>query len=210
MDKPTRATAEIGAGEEGMGSGIFSISSSDKNSEIGKRKVQIYAANATRQNDSEESDYENSAENENIQRRDEYVRLRDEHVEAVVILKNEVGRDGTSDMDAILRNNGRLTFNLTPEQLCNSRKSISMGNFALDGTGVLARKSSLRKNSLHNNQSDLEKRLMMAKPKPVPDRAAILEGPKKILMPVFGDDRDCADVESFCEQKCRMNFDEIL
>ncbi|XP_055634959.1 tripartite motif-containing protein 45 isoform X2 [Toxorhynchites rutilus septentrionalis] len=210
MDKPTEATVDSGGGEQAAGSGIFSISTPDKNFEMGKRKVRIYATNATRQNDSEESDYETSAENEYVQKRDQYMRLRDEHVEAVVILKNETaGRGEPSDaMDAVLRNNGRLTFNLTPEELCDSRKSVSMGNFALDaGRGVGTRKSSLRKNSLHNNQSDLEKRLTMAKPKPVPDRAAIFGSPKKILMPVFGDDQEC---ESFCDQKCQMNFDEIL
>ncbi|XP_019547887.2 E3 ubiquitin-protein ligase TRIM45 [Aedes albopictus] len=160
--------------------------------------------------DTEENDYdEHTAESDNEPGigAQQYVRLNEEqHVEAVVILKN-AGTENESDaMEELLKSNGKLKFNLTPEQL---------GGIAGGGTTVIEnksipRKSSLRRNSVFSNQSDLEKQLVMEKPKPIPEPAGMYDVPRRILMPMFCEDQDFMDMNSFYDRNTQLKFDEIL
>ncbi|KFB53786.1 tripartite motif protein 45 [Anopheles sinensis] len=109
-----------------------------------------------------------------------YVRLQEEHIEAsVVVLKNGIVADeGTPDapMTSPRAPGGKLTFNLTPEQL-GTRSGTSRRTSRSGGAssalpvdfekslerplGVLGnpRKSSLRRSSVYSNQSELDKQL---------------------------------------------------
>ncbi|XP_055598722.1 uncharacterized protein LOC129748223 [Uranotaenia lowii] len=180
--------------------------------------------NQQRQTQSCESDDSDDGA-ENVPDLERYVRLSEEHVEAVVILKNEfrgeepTGTGGSMDALLLKNNNGKLTFNLTPAKLgnmtgfelvCDTRKSSSAGSICLvDGKGVV-RKSSLRRNSLYNNQFDLERQLLMDQPKPLPEVTGMYDIPKRILMPMFSEDQDFMDLNKFYDKKSQLKFDEIL
>ncbi|XP_058823512.1 E3 ubiquitin-protein ligase TRIM45 [Topomyia yanbarensis] len=177
------------------------------------QKVKISALDSSRRSNSEESDYEPSRDP------NRYVRLREEHVEAVVILRHgSIIREETKDAEALSRNNGKLTFNLTPEQLgnatscsvvCEAKKSSSVGSMSLEGKDG-TRKSSLRRNSLRSQQSELEKQLVLENPMPVPQQAGMYDIPKKILMPICSEERDFVDKSDTQDRKSHMKFDEIL
>lgn len=195
-----------------------SISSTDKNVLTRCRKVKNDASDASPaspspsgQSDTLESDYdENPAESDTeVRGLDQYVRLHEEqHVEAVVILKNGFKKDdlgASSEMEALLKSNGKLKFNLKPEQL----GSITGCSDSTDGTGI-QRKSSFRRNYLFSNQSDLEKQLAMERPKPVPEPVGMYNVPERILMPMFSEDQDFVDLKNFYDKKAQLKLDEIL
>lgn len=195
-----------------------SISSTDKNLHTRCRKVKNDASDASPpppspsgQTVTEGSDYdENPAESDTeVSGLAQYVRLKEEqHVEAVVILNNGFKKDdmgGSGEMEAFLKSNGKLKFNLRPEQL----GSITGCSDTTDGTGI-QRKSSFRRNYLFSNQSDLEKQLAMERPKPVPEPVGMFTVPKRILMPMFSEDQDFVDLNNFYDKKSQLKFDEIL
>ncbi|KAL1400069.1 hypothetical protein pipiens_002117 [Culex pipiens pipiens] len=183
----------------------------DKN-ELGRRrqKVQIDALDTPPTRDSPDSDEDGS---EGGPGQNRYVRLREEHVEAVVILRNSIKREdlkGINDVESLWSSNGKLTFNLTPEQLGGGAGGgLGFGPGEEDKPS-LARKSSLRRNSLYSNQLDLEKRLQMELPKPVPELGGMYDVPQKILMPMFCEDQDWMDMNSFQDKNRQPKFDEIL
>ncbi|XP_053692347.1 tripartite motif-containing protein 45 [Sabethes cyaneus] len=171
-----------------------------------------------RQSDSEDSDLENPAKSREV---DRYIRLREEHVEAVVILKKESVQDSFDKPDneeSLVKNNGKLTFNLTPEQLGNVTgcgavsdvKKINPPGSAFSEDKSITRKSSLRRNSLHCNQIELEKLYTMEPPKPIPQIAGLFDVPKKILMPLSSGEQNSVDVSSIQDKKLSLKFDEIL
>ncbi|XP_053672145.1 tripartite motif-containing protein 45 [Anopheles nili] len=106
-----------------------------------------------------------------------YVRLQEEHVEAsVVVLRNGIGPEAATSaasLELLPKGGGKLTFNLTPEQLCLRSGSIERahhrcsGGLSLDKPNSITsspvlgdgspRKSSLRRGSAYSNQSELEK-----------------------------------------------------
>uniref|UniRef100_A0A1S4H1W0 B box-type domain-containing protein n=1 Tax=Anopheles gambiae TaxID=7165 RepID=A0A1S4H1W0_ANOGA len=122
-----------------------------------------------------------------------YVRLQEEHVEAsVVVLTNETGTVGTgTTLESLPKGSGKLTFNLTPEQLGvrnvvervgRTRRSIPAGEYLLSpdaSTGEeCPRKSSLRRNSAYSNQSEMDKQLAFEQhPEPLPDSDEVCPGP---------------------------------
>uniref|UniRef100_A0A182IL15 B box-type domain-containing protein n=1 Tax=Anopheles atroparvus TaxID=41427 RepID=A0A182IL15_ANOAO len=111
-----------------------------------------------------------------------YVRLQEEHIEpSVVVLQNGTSADGGTPAGAWVESpkvtGGKLTFNLTPEQLGSRgasrrtsrgspssipgdvlalEKSASIGG-TVDGT--MPWKSSLRRSSVFSNQSEVERQL---------------------------------------------------
>ncbi|XP_055548370.1 tripartite motif-containing protein 45 [Wyeomyia smithii] len=181
-----------------------------------RQKVKT-APDVPRQSDSaEDSDLENPTE---CREMDRYVRLREEHVEAVVILKNEKVQESFDKSDveeSLAKNNGKLTFNLTPEQLGNvtgcgggsdaQKINPSGGVFSEDKS--IVRKSSLRRNSLRGNQIELEKQYVMEPPKPIPRATGLFEVPKKILMPMLSAEQNSVDASTV--QDKQLKFDEIL
>ncbi|EDO63417.1 AGAP009708-PA, partial [Anopheles gambiae str. PEST] len=99
-----------------------------------------------------------------------YVRLQEEHVEAsVVVLTNETGTVGTgTTLESLPKGSGKLTFNLTPEQL-GVRNVVER---------ECPRKSSLRRNSAYSNQSEMDKQLAFEQhPEPLPDSDEVCPGP---------------------------------
>ncbi|KFB53781.1 AGAP009708-PA-like protein [Anopheles sinensis] len=106
-----------------------------------------------------------------------YVRLQEEHIEpSVVVLKNGIVADeGTPDapMASPRAPGGKLTFNLTPEQLgtrSGTSRRTSLGGPVSSALPVdfekslerplgNPRKSSLRRSSVYSNQSELDKQL---------------------------------------------------
>uniref|UniRef100_A0A182SCY8 RING-type domain-containing protein n=1 Tax=Anopheles maculatus TaxID=74869 RepID=A0A182SCY8_9DIPT len=118
-----------------------------------------------------------------------YVRLQEEHVEAsVVVLTNGRGSARVGPMlESLPKGGGKLTFNLTPEQLGvrntaerGTRKFMAAGDYLLSpekmsaNTGILTveespRKSSLRRSSAYSNQSEMDKQLALDQhPEPLP------------------------------------------
>ncbi|XP_049301312.1 tripartite motif-containing protein 45 [Anopheles funestus] len=121
-----------------------------------------------------------------------YVRLQEEHVEAsVVVLTNGIGstRVGPPLLESLPKGGGKLTFNLTPEQLgvrkatertergrkCRTaeeylRSPEQMSANTGSPTGDDSpRKSSLRRSSAYSNQSELDKQLAVEQhPEPLP------------------------------------------
>ncbi|XP_058122451.1 uncharacterized protein LOC131293331 [Anopheles ziemanni] len=109
-----------------------------------------------------------------------YIRLQEEYIEpSVVVLKNGIVADeGTPDapMESPRAPGGKLTFNLTPEQL-GTRSGTSRRTSRGDGVSSALpvdlekslgrslvgigspRKSSLRRSSVYSNQSELDKQL---------------------------------------------------
>ncbi|EDS26899.1 conserved hypothetical protein [Culex quinquefasciatus] len=194
--------------EQDFLSGKNPILGGDKN-ELGRRrqKVQIDALDTPPTRDSPDSDEDGS---EGGPGQNRYVRLREEHVEAVVILRNSIKREdlkGINDVESLWSSNGKLTFNLTPEQLGGGGLGFGPGE---EDKPSLARKSSLRRNSLYSNQLDLEKRLLMELPKPVPELGGMYDVPQKILMPMFCEHQDWMDMDSFQDKNRQPKFDEIL
>lgn len=194
--------------EQDFLSGMNPILGGDKN-ELGRRrqKVQIDALDTPPTRDSPDSDEDGS---EGGPGQNRYVRLREEHVEAVVILRNSIKREdlkGINDVESLWSSNGKLTFNLTPEQLGGGGLGFGPGE---EDKPSLARKSSLRRNSLYSNQLDLEKRLLMELPKPVPELGGMYDVPQKILMPMFCEHQDWMDMNSFQDKNRQPKFDEIL
>uniref|UniRef100_A0A182NZI4 B box-type domain-containing protein n=1 Tax=Anopheles epiroticus TaxID=199890 RepID=A0A182NZI4_9DIPT len=114
-----------------------------------------------------------------------YVRLQEEHVEAsVVVLANGIGTvgPGTATLESLPKGTGKLTFNLTPEQLggrggveCTGRprRTVPPGEYLLSPDATAAdecpRKSSLRRCSAYSNQSEMDKQLALEQhPAPLP------------------------------------------
>lgn len=189
-----------------------SISTSDQKVAHRFRKLKIdpsFTAILPSAVDTEEHDYdEHTTESDDNERgiRTQYVRLNEEqHVEAVVILKNDGTKTGPDEMEDLLQSNGKLKFNLTPEQL----GGIAGGSATMENRSI-PRKSSLRRNSVFSNQSDLEKQLVMEKPKPIPEPAGMYDVPKRILMPMFSEDQDFMDMNNFYDRNAQLKFDEIL
>ncbi|XP_062548302.1 E3 ubiquitin-protein ligase TRIM45 [Armigeres subalbatus] len=129
----------------------------------------------------------------------------EQHVEAVVILKKDITADDPDCIDSLFKSDGKLKFNLTPDQF----DSIAGSGASIENKSI-PRKSSLRRNSVFSNQSDLEKQLIMGKPKPLPEPAGIFDVPKRILLPVFCEDQDIKDMNGFYDRKMQPKYDEIL
>uniref|UniRef100_A0A182UZL5 Zf-RING_UBOX domain-containing protein n=1 Tax=Anopheles merus TaxID=30066 RepID=A0A182UZL5_ANOME len=122
-----------------------------------------------------------------------YVRLQEEHVEAsVVVLTNGTGTVNTgTTLESLPKGSGKLTFNLTPEQLGirnvvervgRTRRSIPAGEYLLSpdaSTGEeCPRKSSLRRNSAYSNQSEMDKQLALElHPESLPGSDEVCPGP---------------------------------
>uniref|UniRef100_A0A182Y0K9 Uncharacterized protein n=1 Tax=Anopheles stephensi TaxID=30069 RepID=A0A182Y0K9_ANOST len=120
-----------------------------------------------------------------------YVRLQEEHVEAsVVVLTNGIGSTRAAPvLESLPKGGGKLTFNLTPEQLgvrntaertTRARKCMAAGDYFLSPGQMSAhtasptveespRKSSLRRSSAYSNQSEMDKQLALEQhPDPLP------------------------------------------
>ncbi|XP_058452617.1 E3 ubiquitin-protein ligase TRIM45 [Malaya genurostris] len=195
-------------------SAVNSITAVSDSTEV--QKVKIDAFGSSKRSNSEESDCETS------RGPDRYVRLREEHVEAVVILKQgsilRESFEDAKDAEALSRNNGKLTFNLTPEQLgntascgmvCDAKKSSSVGNVSSEWKGA-TRKSSLRGNSLRSYQGELEKQLVVENSMPIPPTVGMYDIPKRILLPMASEERDLMDRNDVQDKVPQKRFDEIL
>ncbi|XP_050072359.1 tripartite motif-containing protein 45 [Anopheles maculipalpis] len=112
-----------------------------------------------------------------------YVRLQEEHVEAsVFVLTNGIGSTRAEPMlESLPKGGGKLTFNLTPEQLGvrntaertnRARKCLAAGDYLLSTEKMITntasptgeecpRKSSLRRSSAYSNQSEMDKQLAL-------------------------------------------------
>uniref|UniRef100_A0A182WGF7 B box-type domain-containing protein n=1 Tax=Anopheles minimus TaxID=112268 RepID=A0A182WGF7_9DIPT len=120
-----------------------------------------------------------------------YVRLQEEHVEAsVVVLTNGIGSSRAGAfLESLPKGGGKLTFNLTPQQLGmrnvaertnHGRQCRTAGDYLLSPDKSSAntdsptaedspRKSSLRRSSAYSNQSELDKQLAVEQhPEPLP------------------------------------------
>uniref|UniRef100_A0A182KCY3 B box-type domain-containing protein n=1 Tax=Anopheles christyi TaxID=43041 RepID=A0A182KCY3_9DIPT len=121
-----------------------------------------------------------------------YVRLQEEHVEAsVVVLTNGIGTVGTGiALESLPKGSGKLTFNLTPEQLGVRNAAERMGRTrrANPASEYLhspdanireecPRKSSLRRNSAYSNQSEMDKLTLEQHPEPLPGGEEVRPGP---------------------------------
>ncbi|XP_052897640.1 tripartite motif-containing protein 45 [Anopheles moucheti] len=126
-----------------------------------------------------------------------YVRLQEEHIEAsVVVLTNGLGtsRVEPTVLEPLPKGGGKLTFNLTPEQLGvrnatertnRGRRCRTAGEFLLSPEKLSAntdsptaedspRKSSLRRSSAYSNQSELDKQLAGEQhPEPLPGSSGL-------------------------------------